>query len=58
MSVVAIVRAIVGAVVGGFLVVYGLVAEDIASRPVIVAVGLFLMGAISVDTLYASRRDG
>lgn len=56
MDVVAIARAIIGALVGGFLVVYAVVAEDVTSRPLVAAVGLFLMGAVTLDTAVGFRR--
>jgi len=55
-DVVAIARAIIGALVGGFLVIYAVVAEDVTSRPVIAGVGLFLMGAVTVDAAVGWRR--
>ena len=52
---VAIVRAVVGALVGGFLIVYAAVAAP-PNRVVIAVVGLLLLGAVSVDAAFFRRK--
>jgi hypothetical protein len=54
---VAVVRAVVGALVGGFLIVYAAVAAP-PNRVVIAVVGLLLLGAISVDAAFFGRKGG
>ena len=49
-------RALIGAVVGGFLVIYAAVSHA-PNRVVIAIVGLLLLGAISVDAAFF-RRGG
>jgi len=51
----AVVRGVIAALVGGFLVVYAVVASPM-NRAVVGIVGLLLMGAITVDTLFGRRR--
>jgi hypothetical protein len=55
MSVAETVRAIVLAVVGGFLVVYAAVSA-VPNRAVIAVVGLVLLGVVSVGPVLG-RRD-
>lgn len=54
MDAVAVVRAIVGAVVGGFLIVYAAVART-PNRAILIGLGLILLGVVTVDGLIARR---
>ena len=50
MDAVAVVRAVVGAVVGGFLIVYAAVSRT-PIRAILVGLGLLLLGVVTVDGL-------
>lgn len=54
---IAFVRAVISAVVGGFLIVYAAVAHP-AWTAVLVVLGLVLLGTIVVEMLPAARRRG
>ena len=56
MDLVAVVRGIVAALVGGFLIVYAVVAHPM-NRVVIGVAGLVLLGIVSLDQVAVRRRD-